>query len=253
MLLFNTSAIITKPENMQIAIIGYGKMGREIEAIASKRGHQVILKIDENSLHLLKPDSLAKADVAIEFSTPGTAWDNIISCFNAGVPVVCGTTGWTDRLAEITDMCRTEKHAFFYASNFSIGVNILFRINRWLAGVMNNFPGFNVGINEIHHIHKKDSPSGTALTLAGDILEGLSRKTSWKNSPSEDSEVLEIISERTAEVPGTHVVTYTSATEILELGHRALDRSVFAEGALMAAEFLVGKTGFFKMDDLLEF
>jgi 4-hydroxy-tetrahydrodipicolinate reductase len=245
--------MITKPEHMQIAIIGYGKMGREIEAIALKRGHQVILKIDENNLHLLKPDSLAKADVAIEFSTPGTAYDNVISCFNAGVPVVCGTTGWTGRLGEIIDKCRTEKHTFFYASNFSIGVNILFRINRWLAGVMERFPGFNPGITETHHIHKKDSPSGTALTLANDILEGLARKTAWKNSASEDSGVLEIISERKGEVPGTHIVTYTSSTEILELGHRALDRSVFAEGALMAAEFLEGKTGFFKMDDLLDF
>jgi 4-hydroxy-tetrahydrodipicolinate reductase len=238
---------------MQIAIIGYGKMGREIEAIAVKKGHRVILKIDEDNLHLLKPDSLAKAEVAIEFSTPGTAIDNIAACFSAGVPVVCGTTGWTERLEEIIDLCRSEKQTLFYASNFSIGVNIMFRLNRWLAGIMDKFPEYNVGIREIHHIHKKDSPSGTALSLAGDILQNLERKTGWKNEPVEDRSILEIISERKGEVPGTHTVTYESDTEVLELGHRALDRSVFAAGALLAAEFIVDKTGFFKMDDLLDF
>lgn len=237
---------------MQIAIIGYGKMGREIEAIAVKKGHKVILKIDEDSLHLLKPDSLAKAEVAIEFSTPGTAFDNIAACFSAGVPVVCGTTGWTGRLDEIVELCRSEKQTFFYASNFSIGVNIMFRINKWLAGIMNKFPEYDVGIREIHHIHKKDSPSGTALSLAGDILQNLERKTGWKNEPVEDRSILEITSERKGEVPGTHTVAYESATEVLELSHRALDRSVFAAGALLAAEFIVDKTGFFKMDDLLD-
>ncbi len=237
---------------MKIAIIGYGKMGREIEAVALKNGHDVTLKIDLDSLHLLKPDSLGKADVAIEFTTPGTAIDNIIACFNAGVPVVSGTTGWTDRLDEIIELCRSEKQTFFYASNFSIGVNIMFRLNRWLAGVMDKFPRYDVMLSETHHIHKKDAPSGTALTLAGDILKNIKRKSSWENKPAINPDTLSVISERKGEVPGTHIVTYTSPDDILAVSHRALNRSIFAAGALIAAEFIDGKTGIYTMDDLLD-
>jgi 4-hydroxy-tetrahydrodipicolinate reductase len=237
---------------MKIAIIGYGKMGREIEAAAMKKGHEIILKIDIDSLNQLNPDDLGKADVAIEFSTPDTAIDNIIACFDADVPVVSGTTGWTDRLGEIENLCLSKQQTFFYASNYSIGVNIMFRMNQWLADIMNRFPEFEVNLSEIHHIHKKDSPSGTAVTLANDILKNLQRKKAWENEATENPDILAVISERTGEVPGTHTVTYKSASEILEFSHQALDRSVFAAGAVRAAEYILGKTGVFKMDDLLD-
>lgn len=236
---------------MKIAIIGYGKMGREIEAAAREKGHEIIIKIDIDNLHLLKPDNLGKADVAFEFSTPGTAHANIIACFNAGVPVVSGTTGWTSNLDEVKKLCISRNQTFFYASNFSIGVNIMFSLSRRLAEVMNKFPGYEVELSEIHHIHKKDSPSGTAVTLAEDILVNLKRKSSWKNEKTPDPAVLSVISERKGEVPGTHVVSYKSHSEILEISHRALNRRVFANGAVIAAEFINGKTGLFSMDDLL--
>lgn len=238
---------------MKIAIIGYGKMGREIETVARKKGHSVILKIDIDSLHQMDPDKLREADVAIEFTSPDSARENIITCFNAGIPVVSGTTGWTGQLDEIERLCLNNNHTFFYASNFSIGVNILFRINRWLAGIMDKFPEYDVTLSEIHHIHKKDSPSGTAITLAEDIVNNLQRKSGWKNEGTDDPELLPVISERTGEVPGTHTVTYKSNSDVLELSHQALNRTVFATGALLAAEFIVGKTGVYRMDDLLEF
>ncbi len=236
---------------MKFAIIGYGKMGREIETVAKEKGHEIILRIDIDNLHLLKPDNLGKADVAVEFSTPETARGNIISCFNAGVPVVSGTTGWTEHLDELKNLCISKNQTFFYASNFSIGVNIMFNLNQKLAQVMNKFPGYGVELSEIHHIHKKDSPSGTAVTLAEDILLNLKRKTSWKNEKSDDPAVLPVISERKGEVPGTHTVTYKSHSEILEISHQALNRKVFATGAVIAAEFINGKTGVFSMQELL--
>jgi 4-hydroxy-tetrahydrodipicolinate reductase len=238
---------------MKIAIIGYGKMGREIESVAIEKGHSVVLKADIDNLHQMDPDKLRKADVAIEFTSPDSARENIIACFNAGIPVVSGTTGWTGQLDEIKRLCINNKNTFFYASNFSIGVNILFRINRWLAGVMDKFPEYEVTISEIHHIHKKDSPSGTAITLAEDIVKNLQRKAGWKNEWTEDNKLLAVISERTGEVPGTHTVAYRSNSDILELSHQALNRTVFATGAILAAEFIVGKTGVYSMDDLLEF
>jgi 4-hydroxy-tetrahydrodipicolinate reductase len=237
---------------MKIAIIGYGKMGREVEIAARKKGHEINLIVDIDSLHRLGSEYLGKSDVAIEFTTPGTAMENIIACFNAGVPVVSGTTGWHEHLGEIEQLCREKNQAFFYASNFSIGVNIMFRLNGLLAGFMNKFPEYDVRLTEIHHIHKKDSPSGTAITLAGDILQNLNRKTSWKNALTSNPDVLPVISERHGEVPGTHSVTYKSPTDILEISHQALNRSVFAEGALLAAEFITGKTGIYRMDDLLD-
>jgi 4-hydroxy-tetrahydrodipicolinate reductase len=240
-------------KKMQIALIGYGKMGREIELAALERGHEVILKIDKENLIDLDPAQLGKADVAIEFTTPETAFGNIKACFNAGVPVVCGTTGWTGRLEEIEKICIENKHTFFYASNFSIGVNVMFKLNKWLAGIMNNFPSYDVKLSEIHHIHKKDAPSGTAISLADDIIERIDRKKTWQNETSGKKEILGIVSERTGEVPGTHVVSYESASDILQISHQALSRSVFASGAILAAEFLYGKTGNFKMEDMLDF
>lgn len=237
---------------MKIAIIGYGKMGREIETAARKNGHEIILKLDKEDSDQLSPGILGEADVAIEFTTPGTAYKNIIACFDAGVPVVCGTTGWTDRLEEAERLCIEKNQALFYASNFSIGVNIMFKLNSWLAGIMNRFPAYDVTLSEIHHIHKKDSPSGTAITLAGDILKNLSRKKSWINKKTINPESLSVISERRGEVPGTHIISYNSSDDLLEISHQALNRGVFASGAVMAAEFIKGKTGVFNMDDLLD-
>ncbi len=227
-------------------------MGREIEAAALKKGYGIVLKADKDNTEQLNSEILGRADVALEFTTPDTAEDNIIACFNAGVPVVCGTTGWTGRLPEIECLCREKNQALFYSSNFSIGVNIMFRLNRWLAGVMNRFPAYDAEIEEIHHIHKKDSPSGTAITLAEDMLKELERKTGWINDHTQSPELLPVISERTGEVPGTHTITYRSHSDVLEIRHRALSRSVFATGAVIAAEFIRGKTGVFKMEDLLK-
>lgn len=227
-------------------------MGREIEKTALEKGHEIIVRIDRDNLHDLDSDLFRKADVAMEFTTPETAFDNIIACFNAGVPVVCGTTGWTGRLDEAEKLCVEKNQAFFYASNFSIGVNILFQLNRWLAGVMNKFSAYEVQLSEIHHVHKKDSPSGTAITLAEEILNGIERKKRWKNEPSADPDILPVISERTGEVPGTHTITYRSPSDILEISHRALNREVFASGAILAAEFIKGKKGIFRMHDLLD-
>jgi 4-hydroxy-tetrahydrodipicolinate reductase len=238
---------------MQIAIIGYGKMGREIELAALERGHDVILKIDKDNRGDLDPAQLGKADVAIEFTTPETAFENVKACFNAGVPVVCGTTGWTGRLDEAEKLCIENKQSFFYASNFSVGVNVMFKLNKWLAGVMNKFPSYDVKISEIHHIHKKDAPSGTAISLADDIIKRIDRKKIWQNEISVNKDTLVITSERTGEVPGTHFVSYESASDILQISHQALNRSVFASGAVLAAEFIYGKTGYFKMDDMLDF
>ena len=238
---------------MQIAIIGYGKMGREIKTAAQEKGYEIVLTVDKDNTEQLNPEILGKADVALEFTTPETAEENIIACFNAGVPVVCGTTGWTGRLPEIERLCREKDQALFYASNFSIGVNIMFKLNRWLAGVMNRFPAYDAELAEIHHIHKKDAPSGTAITLAEDILKGIERKTGWINDHTQSPELLPVISQRTGEVPGTHIITYRSPSDVFEISHRALNRSVFASGAVLAAEFIRGKTGVFKMEDLLDF
>lgn len=237
---------------MKLAIIGYGKMGKEIEKSAVTRGHKVILKVDKDNIGQLSSGELESADVALEFTTPGTAESNITACFRAGVPVVCGTTGWMERLGEVERLCRDMNQTFFYASNFSIGVNIMFRLNNWLAVVMNRFPEYEPGLKEVHHIHKTDSPSGTAITLAEGITGNIERKNNWINKESDQENLLSVVSERKGEVPGTHVITYSSPLDVLEISHRALSRSVFATGAVMAAEFIAGKKGVFKMDDLLD-
>jgi 4-hydroxy-tetrahydrodipicolinate reductase len=236
---------------MKLAIIGYGKMGREIEKTALNKGYEVVIKIDKENPGDLDPGILSRADVAVEFTTPDTARENIRACFRAGIPVVCGTTGWTGGLDYIEQLCRETGQTFFYASNFSIGVNILFRLNQWLADVMNRFPEFNVELSEVHHIHKKDAPSGTALTLAEDIIKKIARKKEWTNKIERNTESLSVLSERTGEIPGTHIITYKSPDDILEISHRALNRSIFASGAVLAAEFIKDKKGVFRMDDLL--
>jgi len=237
---------------MKIALIGYGRMGREIESAAVEKGHEIILKVDKDNRFELDSEKFRSADVAIEFTTPETAFDNIRACFKAGVPVVCGTTGWTGMLKEAERLCSENDQAFFYASNFSIGVNILFRLNRWLAGVMNRFPEYDVQVSEVHHIHKKDAPSGTAIKLAEEIIDAIERKTVWEGGPAESSDKLAVLSERKGEVPGDHTVNYISGSDTLEINHRSHNRKGFAQGAILAAEFLKGKKGVFNMGDLLD-
>lgn len=235
---------------MKAAIIGYGKMGREIEKILIGRGHEVALIIDVNNSADLNAEKLADIDVAIEFTTPSTAYSNIRTCLECGTAVVSGTTGWTDRLAELQELCREKGGAMFYASNYSIGVNLMFRLNRELARMMNGFKQYKVAMAETHHTEKKDSPSGTAVTLAEDIISRMERKQGWVNEPTDDDSLIGIESFRVGMTPGDHSVTYTSEDDMLEIRHSIKNRRTLAEGAVIAAEFLCGKKGVFTMEDL---
>jgi 4-hydroxy-tetrahydrodipicolinate reductase len=236
---------------MKIALIGYGKMGKAIEAIAIAKGHEIVHRIDLNSTHLLEKEELSKADVAIEFTTPETAYNNILKCFEANVPVVCGTTGWLEKLPEIKAQCLEKHQGFLYASNFSVGVNIFFEINKRLAELMASQSQYDIKMEEIHHTQKKDAPSGTAITLAEQILEKVSRKTGWVNEASSKAEALSILSKRIDPAPGTHTITYTSAIDDITITHTAHSREGFAAGAVVAAEWLDGKKGIFTMKDVL--
>lgn len=235
---------------MKVAIIGYGKMGREIEKILLQRGHEVALIIDQENATDLNAENLKKIDVAIEFTTPATAYHNIRTCLECGTAIVSGTTGWTDRLKELQELCKEKGGAMFYASNYSIGVNLMFRLNRELARMMNAFNGYNVAMTETHHTEKKDSPSGTAVTLAEDIIARLDRKTGWVNEPTDDESLIGIESFRIGMTPGDHTVTYTSEDDTLEIRHSIKNRRTLAQGAVVAAEFLCGKHGVFTMEDL---
>ncbi len=253
---------------MKAAIIGYGKMGHEIERILIERGHTVSLIIDEANAADLNEQNLKDIDVAIEFTTPSTAYNNIRQCIECGTPVVSGTTGWTERLEELKALCEQKGSAIFYASNYSLGVNMMFRLNRRLAELMNHHPQYEVAIEEVHHIHKKDAPSGTAITLAEGILENIDRKVSWENptvvefddegepivhSMGEAApENIAITSLREGETPGIHTVTYDSEDDMLQIMHIIKNRRTLAMGAVIAAEFLCGKKGCFSMDDLLQ-
>lgn len=237
---------------MKATIIGYGKMGREIERILLDRGHTVALIVDRDNADELDNDHLADIDVALEFSTPATAYDNIKRCIAARTPVVSGTTGWTDRLGELEEMCRQSGGALFYASNFSLGVNIMFRLNRRLAELMRGHDEYDVRIEETHHTEKKDSPSGTAITLAEDIIARSDIKTGWINSSTDERSLLEIDSFREGKVPGIHTVTYSSQDDVLQLRHSITDRRALAMGAVIAAEYVCGRTGVYTMDDLLK-
>src|SRR5687768_1548038 len=236
---------------MKIALIGYGKMGKAIEAIAQGRGHEIVHRIDINSPQLLEKEHLSQADVAIEFTTPETAFHNILKCFEAGVPVVCGTTGWLEQLPEVKAQCLEKHQAFLYASNFSIGVNIFFELNRRLAELMATQPVYNVHMEEIHHTQKKDAPSGTAITLADQIVELLPGKKAWVNHHSSDPEELFIESKRIDPAPGTHIINYHSPIDDITIIHTAHSREGFAAGAVTAAEWLKGKKGIFTMKDVL--
>jgi len=239
---------------MKIAIIGYGKMGHIIEQIATQRGHTIVSTIDIDNQDDILSDAFCSADVAIEFTMPSTAYDNYLRCFAAGIPVVSGTTGWTHRLGEIIKQCEEEGKTFFYASNFSIGVNIFFALNSYLAKLMNYYTEYEVDLTEIHHIHKLDAPSGTAITLAESILNEISRKKTWQlasEGASCNTDELNITALREHETPGTHEVRYDSAVDTITIRHEAKSRAGFALGAVLSAEFVAGKKGFFTMKDLL--
>ncbi|MFM1874814.1 MAG: 4-hydroxy-tetrahydrodipicolinate reductase [Bacteroidota bacterium] len=237
---------------MKIALSGYGKMGKEIEKIALERGHQIVLKFNDPDDWAGKDEELKNADVAIEFSMPNSVVSNIFKCFDANIPVVVGTTGWFGQLDHVKQVCYDNNKSIFYASNFSIGVNLFFEVNKVLAKLMNEHEEYGVRLDETHHTAKLDSPSGTAIKLANDILDGLERKDVWVNHvPNKDYE-LEIVSHRVENVPGTHVVTYESEIDRIDLVHTAKSRVGFAKGAVLAAEWLVDKKGVYTMRDLLK-
>jgi len=237
---------------MKIALFGYGKMGKEIEQIALQRGHEIALKIDLNNAETFSKDDLQKCDAAIEFSTPATVIANINKCFDAGVSIVVGTTGWYDKAEEVKKICNQQNGCLFYASNFSVGVNVFLKVNEYLAKIMNNYSDYNVSIEEIHHIHKLDAPSGTAISLANQITNNLNRKKKWANTKTNNADELEIISKREGEVAGTHTVKYFSVIDDIEIIHKAHNRKGFALGAVLAAEFVKGKKGVYGMNDLLK-
>ena len=236
---------------MNIALIGYGKMGKAIETIAIERGHRVGLKIDISNLHQFTPANLLQCDVAIEFTGPETAAENITRCLNAGVPVICGSTGWLQQVEAVTHLCKQVEGALLYASNFSIGVNLFFELNEHLARLMNNYPPYDVSIKEIHHTQKKDAPSGTAISIADQLLEINSHKKKWVNRVAAIPEELSIISKRIDPAAGTHSVKYSSAIDDIEIIHTAHSRQGFATGAVMAAEFIQHKKGIYGMKDVL--
>lgn len=236
---------------MKIAMIGYGKMGRVIEQIAIERGHSVPVKITSNNANFSAAD-LTGCDVAIEFSIPAAAVSNITKCFEAKVPVVVGTTGWMEHLSAVTETCNSNQGGLFYASNFSIGVNIFFQVNRLLAKLMNSQPDYEASMEEIHHTQKLDSPSGTALTLANQMLEELDRKSNWIEASSGGAHEIAITAKREPEVPGTHIITYENEIDKIEIGHTAKGRKGFALGAVLSAEFMLNKEGIYTMNDLLK-
>lgn len=239
---------------MKLAIIGYGKMGHLIKEIAENRGHKIVCTIDADNTDAFNSDEFKSADVAIEFTTPGTAVDNILASFAAGVPVVCGTTGWLDALPDIKDMCLKGRGTLLYGSNFSIGVNIFMAVNRYLAKVMNDFPEYAPSLVEIHHIHKLDHPSGTAITLADDLVAEVNRIDKWDEpAPGKElkNNVMPIDHVREGEVPGTHIITWNSDVDKITIGHEAKSRQGFALGAVKAAEWLKGKRGYFTIGDML--
>jgi 4-hydroxy-tetrahydrodipicolinate reductase len=250
---------------MKIALSGYGKMGKIIEQMAISRQHEIVLKIDRDNVHELTADNLRQADVVIEFSTPDSALNNIKTCVEAGVPVVVGTTGWYAHLDEVKALCEQANGAVLYGTNFSVGVNVFFHINKMLAKVMNNYPHYDVQVEEIHHTQKLDWPSGTAITIAEGILENLDTKNEWTkalvsdatdavtdDTIVKDNELL-IESLRIENVPGTHTVIYDSEVDTIEFKHTAHNRNGFALGAVLAAEWIKDKKGCYPVTDMFNF
>lgn len=236
---------------MNIALIGYGKMGKAIEAIAKERGHHISAIIDMHNHDEIKGDAFKKSDVAIEFTSPDSAIENIYASLDAGVPVVVGSTGWLEKLDEVKAAVGAKSGGFLQASNFSIGVNIFFEINKKLAQLMAGQNSYEVQVTEVHHTAKKDAPSGTGISIAEQILEAYPAKKNWVNEPTENAAELFIESQRIDPAPGTHIVKWTSAIDDIEITHTAHNRQGFALGAVLAAEFLGGKKGVFTMQDVL--
>jgi len=237
---------------MKIALIGYGRMGQAIEKIALSRGHEIVLIIDVNNIEDFTSENLRKAQVAIAFTIPESAVGIYKKCFDCGVPVVSGTTGWLDHWNEVANYCNEKGSAFFYASNFSLGVNIFFELNKKLAGYMKSFDQYKASITEVHHTRKIDSPSGTAITLAEDIIKERGIYNGWVNELTDDEKKLEIISIREGDIPGIHTISYDSEVDFIEMTHSAKNRVGLAFGAVLAAEFTIGKTGILSMKDLLK-
>jgi 4-hydroxy-tetrahydrodipicolinate reductase len=242
---------LTKIFQMRIALLGYGKMGKEIEQIAIDRGHEISLKIDANNLNDFSAKSLIDTDVAIEFSTPETAYNNIQICFSAKVPVVAGTTGWLDKLDSCVQQCNKEGSGLFYASNYSVGVNVFFEINKKLAKLMAPYPSYKVEMEEIHHTQKLDAPSGTAITLAEGIIENNEAISKWVNDTEPKIQEINIVSKRIDKIPGTHDVTYENEIDEIYIRHTAHNRKGFALGAVLASEFMDSKSGFYGMKELM--
>ena len=245
---------------MKIALIGYGKMGKLLEHFAQERGHEICITIDADNASDIRSERFKEADVAIEFSVPHAALEHIYDAFEADVPIVVGTTGWYDELAAVEQKCRAGNNTLLYASNFSVGVNVFFYVNKVLAKLMNRYPQYDVQVEEIHHTQKLDAPSGTAITIAEGILDGLKRKNTWVNEVigQQDDVIVKpnellIESHRIEEVPGTHTVIYSSEVDELEFKHTAHSRAGFALGAILAAEWLHGKKGFYSIQDMFDF
>jgi 4-hydroxy-tetrahydrodipicolinate reductase len=236
---------------MKIALIGYGKMGKAIEEIALEKGHEIVLKIDVQNNEDFTKENLQKADVAIEFTGPHSAYENVKKCIQFGVPVVSGSTGWLDKWNEISALCDTNNGSLVYSSNYSIGVNLFFELNKQLAKLIEPYDSYDVNMTEIHHTEKKDAPSGTAITLAEQILANMGRKNKWVNSPSSTPSDLVITSQRMDPAPGTHTVAYQSPIDTIEITHTAHTRKGFASGAVLAAEFAKNKSGIFTMKEVL--
>jgi 4-hydroxy-tetrahydrodipicolinate reductase len=236
---------------MNIGIIGYGKMGEQVEKTALERKHKIVAYIDDEKDWSKQADKLKQADIAIDFSTPKVAVENIYKCFDLHLPVVVGTTGWHQQLEAVKERCLRENQSFMYAANFSLGVNLFFALNKALAKIMSGYNDFDVSVEEIHHTEKKDSPSGTSIVLANDIIKYLPQKETWTNELNDNISELSIKSERIKNNIGTHIVTYSSPLDIIEITHKALSRKNFAIGAVLAAEWLKDKKGFFNISDML--
>ncbi|MFC2100442.1 4-hydroxy-tetrahydrodipicolinate reductase [Bacteroidota bacterium] len=238
---------------MKIALLGYGKMGKEVEKIARERNHEIILKIDNNNDWKNKSNLLQKAQVAIDFSMPDVIVSNIHKCFEKDLPVIVGTTGWYDQLEEVKKLCIEKEQSLLYASNFSIGVNVFFEVNKKLAKLMNKFNEYNVLIKEIHHTQKLDAPSGTAISLANDIIKIIERKEEWVKALAQSDSEFEIKSVRKDNVTGTHIIEYDSEIDTIEIKHTAKNRKGFALGAILASEWIFDKKGFFDFSVMLDY
>lgn len=236
---------------MKIALIGYGKMGKAIEEVALERGHEIVLKVGSTNASEFNAENIIKAEVAIEFSIPSLAFDNVSFCIENNIPVICGTTAWLEKLPIVESLVKTKVGSFIYGSNFSLGVNIFFAMNEYVAKIMNGKNSYQPTITEIHHTAKLDAPSGTAITLAEGIMKNNTNLTKWVKEFAQNENELPIKSERIDPAPGTHVVSYASEIDTIEIKHEAHTRKGFATGAVVAAEWLLGKKGVYSMKDVL--